>query len=514
METEIALMQIQIRKIMVFPRHLQLHTTITGVEKGENYIEDRRYIVEFRCMRYWDPAQVVNTIARWMAERTGEDRKCPGQKIRELFASEKEFQNRVYTSMWYAASYKRRMGKRGLFRLFLLLKDSREEAKDKDFRVALAEALIRKQGGKRSDNSWYWLGDHENTEITIPKLDTFDEHKAIRKYVKGTPQEYFIYGRSYLNLGKTTFNEQDFLTACGFFQKAIQIKRNYAEAYAYWGTALYHLAMIRNNDKLYLKSLRKWRVALRYKKDLFEAHYNSGLVLAHFATRDDKPSLHWKAVKHYATAVKYCESWPETYYNWGNSLLELGQRERDVDMLMEACVKYQAAIKVNSRFAAAYQNMGVTLFRAGELTGDKSCLEEAIGNYRLAVDYDPKNPWHRHNLGRALLKYREFDKKDTNDREIMETMFTGYILSMWRRQWDLAVIIAESFLFKLKQPRRKPYGHKVMTAFFDAMMVMKGRKNISRRLVTNLEEIRDKEMGSGSLILEVSDYLLKTLSHG
>ncbi len=499
---------------MVYPRHLQLQTSVTGVENGESHTNDRRYIVEFKCMRNWDPAQVVNTIAHWMAERSGEDRKCPGRKIRELFASEKEFQDRVYSSMWYAASYTSRMGRRGLFKLFLLKKDGREEVRNKHFRVALAEALIRKEGGKKSGNSWYWLGDHEKTEIRILKLDTFDEHKAIRKYVKGTPQEYFTYGRSYLNLGKTTLDERDFLTACEFFQRAIQLKRNYAEAYAYWGTALYHLAMIRNNDKLYLKSLRRCRVALRHKKDLSEAYHNSGLVLAHFATRDDKPGLHWKAIKNYRTAVKYCVGWSEAYYNWGNSLFELGLRERDIDMLMEACARYQGAIRLDSRFANAYRNMGGGLFRVGELTGDKSCFIEAIGNYRLAVEYDSENPWHRYNLGVALLKYRGFNKNGTVDRETVETMFTGYILSMRRREWDLAVLIAESFLLKLKQSSRKPYGHKVITGLFDAMMVMKGRKRISREMVSNLEEIRDKEKGSGSLILEVTEYLLRRLSMG
>ena len=95
--------------------------------------------------------------------------------------------------------------------------------------------------------------------------------------------KHYETGNKFLDSGK-------FEEACAEYEKAIQLKQNFSDAYnncvyAYnsWGNVLY-------TQKLYEEAIEKYRKAIDLDPDYVDAYYNWGLALANLKRYGAEPS--------------------------------------------------------------------------------------------------------------------------------------------------------------------------------------------------------------------------------
>ena len=128
------------------------------------------------------------------------------------------------------------------------------EEDDTRIRLAFAKALFQKDGGKKSSNSYYWLGDYKTTKIG------FDPDYEYEPAFKDEPlfhDQYLYLGISMAKLAARTNSEQYFYKSIEYFKLSTKINKNNAIAYMNWQGALLWLAQIRGSENLYLESLKK-----------------------------------------------------------------------------------------------------------------------------------------------------------------------------------------------------------------------------------------------------------------
>jgi tetratricopeptide (TPR) repeat protein len=166
------------------------------------------------------------------------------------------------------------------------------------------------------------------------------------------------------------------------YQKAIEIKPNYAEAY-------YNLGRLFAGQGRFAEAIGYYQRALEIKPNLAEAHYNLGIVL----DRQGKPG---EAIDHYQKALAINPDYAEAHNNLGMVLARQGQSA-------EAIRHFQQALEIKPDYAEAHNNLGNAL-------GDQGRYAEAAEHYRKAIEFKPDYAEAYYNLGNALAlqgKYAE-----------------------------------------------------------------------------------------------------------
>ena len=199
-----------------------------------------------------------------------------------------------------------------------------------------------------------------------------DLEVLIQKYPK-EPLLFNISGACY-----TEINQIE--EAIPAFNKAIEIKSDYAEAHFNLGVAYQKISQLDNAFECYSD-------AIKYNPAYPTAHNNLGVI---FLEKDQFDS----AVKSFEWAIAYSPNYAEAHNNLGKALQELKQFEN-------AKNHFQKATSLNSNYAQAFNNLGV-------LNEIINLPKEAMKNYEKAIEINPEYA----EAYRNLSKIKTFKPKD------------------------------------------------------------------------------------------------------
>jgi len=185
-------------------------------------------------------------------------------------------------------------------------------------------------------------------------------------------ENYFAHN----NLGLTMVDQGRFAEAISHFQRAVEIRPDYAEAY-------YNLGIALDRQGNPVEAMNQYQKALEIKPDYAEAHNNLGILL----TKQGRAA---EAIEQYQRAIELDPNRVEFYNNMGNLLATRGH-------LVEATANYQKAVEINPDFAAAHCNLGNALALQSKYT-------EAIGHYQRALQLRPDDAMVRQSLDAVLIR--------------------------------------------------------------------------------------------------------------
>ena len=165
------------------------------------------------------------------------------------------------------------------------------------------------------------------------------------------------------------------------YQKAIQIKPDYTDAYMNLGITL------KNSGQL-SSAVSTYKKILDIKPDDAETYYNIGNT---FQVNNDLDA----AVEYYQKAINSQANYSEAYNNLGTTLMDKGE-------LDSAIKNYRKALLIEPHDAEIYYNLGNAL-------QDKGVLDEAIECYRVAIEIAPNYANAYNNIAVALKNKGELD---------------------------------------------------------------------------------------------------------
>ena len=251
------------------------------------------------------------------------------------------------------------------------------------------------------------------------------------------------YAEAQNNLGNALLKKGNVDEAIAHYQRALQIRPYYAEARNNLGNALlknghvdeaisdYRRALQLKPDNAEAHNnlgealLKKGKVdeaiaqfqkALQIKPDNAAAHYNLGNALLQKGGADE-------AIAQFQKALQIIPDYADASYNLGNALLQKG----DVD---DAIACYQRALETDPNFAEAHNNLGNALFQRGR-------VDEAIAQFRQALQIEPGYAEASYNLGEALLKKGNADEAISLYQRALQTK-PDYPAALNNLAWVLA----------------------------------------------------------------------------
>jgi tetratricopeptide (TPR) repeat protein len=251
------------------------------------------------------------------------------------------------------------------------------------------------------------------------------------------------YAEAHNNLGNVLLQKGSVDEAIVHYQKALEIKPDYAEACYNLGNALlqkdnvdealvhFQKALdinpnyVEAHNNLGIALLRKDNVdkalvhfqkALEINPDNAEAHYNLGTALLKKGSVDE-------AISHFQKSLEIKPDHAEAHYNLGTALLQRG----NVD---EAISHFQKALETRPGYAEAHNNLGTALLRKGS-------LDEAIVHFQKALEIKPDYAEAHYNLGNALLRKGSPDEAISHYQKALE-INPSYVEARNNLAWVLA----------------------------------------------------------------------------
>ncbi len=165
----------------------------------------------------------------------------------------------------------------------------------------------------------------------------------------------------YNNRGKAYADRGAYELALRDYNKAIELKPEYAEHYNNRGNALDDLGD-------HAQAIRDFDKAIELKPGYAPAYNNRGVTLA---TQGDPV----RGIRDLTQAIKLQADYVNAYYNRGNSYLMLGDPARAIQ-------DFNKAIELNPDFAQAYNNRGTAYGASGD-------IEQALRDHTKAIELKP-----------------------------------------------------------------------------------------------------------------------------
>lgn len=199
-----------------------------------------------------------------------------------------------------------------------------------------------------------------------------------KSLLEASPNDYIgwnFLGVSYVQQGQP-------LSGIAFFEQALVLKPDYADAHFNLGCALQALNRLDEAIACYER-------ALAINPDYAGAHLNLGNALQTL-------NRHEEAIARYQQTLALRPDDADAHNNWGNSLQALSRYD-------DAMACYERALALNPGHAEAHNNLGNTLFVLNR-------HDEAIARYEKALVLRPEYAEAQNNLGYALLALNRVDE--------------------------------------------------------------------------------------------------------
>jgi len=223
------------------------------------------------------------------------------------------------------------------------------------------------------------------------------------------------YAKAYYNLAGTFQELGQLDESVKSYKKSLEIEPNYAESYNNLGNVYrelgeledavssYQRAIILNSNYveaiyslgIVLHNLNNsdaincFKKAIKIKPDFAEAYNNLGIALKDSGLVED-------AVKSFKKALNLKSNYLEAHNNLGNAYRSLGKFE-------ESIVAYQQAILIKQDYPTTHNNLGNVLKDLGR-------FEEAVLSYKRAIVNAPEDLEFLNNLGAAYRDCGHFNK--------------------------------------------------------------------------------------------------------
>jgi len=188
------------------------------------------------------------------------------------------------------------------------------------------------------------------------------------------------------NLGNTFLEKGQLDEAIAHYQKALQLKPDYANAYYNLGNALLRKGQLD-------EAITQYQEALQLNPDNAQARVNFGTALSQEGKLDE-------AITQFQQAAQIEPNNEETHNNLGAALLQKGA----VD---EAVAQFQQAAQIEPNNEETHNNLGAALLQKGRVA-------EAIAQFRQALQIAPANPKALNNLAWFLATWPEASWRDGN----------------------------------------------------------------------------------------------------
>ncbi|MEH1889120.1 MAG: tetratricopeptide repeat protein [Nostoc sp.] len=224
------------------------------------------------------------------------------------------------------------------------------------------------------------------------------------------------YAQGWNGQGKTLYKLKKYKQALAAYDKAIQIQPDYFEAWSGRGFVLVSLQRYQEaiasfdkalqlNDKnsevwnakgealsnlnQYDQAIKSYEKAIELKPDNYEAWYKKGLAL-------QNSQQYEQAIAAYEKVVDLKPDYEQAWYNWGNALVKL-RRYRDAFTAYDKAVQYQP-----NYYQAwlARSNILMNLQR----------YPEAIESFNQVIKYNPSNYQAWYNLGWSLHQTQRYEE--------------------------------------------------------------------------------------------------------
>lgn len=210
---------------------------------------------------------------------------------------------------------------------------------------------------------------------TVGRLPEATAHFQQALKLKGDAQVYN-------SLGICHARQQQREEALACFQKAVELKPDFAHAHNNVGNVLKELGRLE-------QALDCYQQAVRLKPDFAEAHNNLGNLLRELGRFE-------AAEASCREAIRLRPDFADAHNNLGAALAEQERREE-----AEGC--YRRALELKPYFAEAHNNLG-------NLLREQDRIDEAIYSLREAVRLQPAFAAAHGGLGMALLRRGSFDE--------------------------------------------------------------------------------------------------------
>ena len=247
--------------------------------------------------------------------------------------------------------------------------------------------------------------------LKIGELQTFSTLSAeTQKNKRSAAQSLYSQGLGILS-------RDDFARALPYFEKAVEVDSNYAEAW-------YQVGFCYGMLGKHADALKASRRAAQLRPDWAETYLNIGA--SSFALGQFKD-----AVDAYRQAVKLDESNAEAQYALGLSLGKLNRTDEEI-------LAYKRALAIKPSLVNAIEQLGLAYFRQkrfadsavvfeqlknykpdartynylGESYFESGKITESIEAFNQAVNFNPNFDRARFNLGRAYLKNGDRDSAE------------------------------------------------------------------------------------------------------
>ena len=214
-----------------------------------------------------------------------------------------------------------------------------------------------------------------------------DVEKLWRTTLAGNPGCYLAYE----NLGSALFQQGWVDEAITQYQKALDVRPDYAEGHNDLGLALAQQGRLK-------EAIAHYQKALEARSDLPEAHVNLGNALAQEGQMDE-------AIAHYQWALGGQPGNGKIYSNIGHALFQQGKLDEAINYL-------QRALEILPTFAGAHDTLGLVLLQKGQ-------VDQAITHFQQALQYQPDLTDARKNLADAFLQNGQADKAFAELSEVL-----------------------------------------------------------------------------------------------
>jgi tetratricopeptide (TPR) repeat protein len=179
---------------------------------------------------------------------------------------------------------------------------------------------------------------------------------------------------------------EEYAKAIASYDKALEIKPDFHEAWHNRGTALDDLGRLE-------EAIASYDKALEIKPDLHEAWNNRGIALRNLGRLEEAIASYDKALE-----IK-----PDKHEAWNNRGSALARLER----LEEARASFDKALEIKSDLHEAWTNRGNALGTLGR-------LEEAIASYDKALKIKPDDPEAFYNKACCYALHSQIDQAILN----------------------------------------------------------------------------------------------------
>jgi tetratricopeptide (TPR) repeat protein len=351
--------------------------------------------------------------------------------------------------------------------------------------MGFAQSLFRKRGGKRSDNSFFWLGDYKNIKIGF-KPDYIYESPVNDEEL--FPKHYLNLGIAQAKLGESSNNATHFEKAIEYFQ--IYIKKNPKDPIVYinMGGALLLLGQLKSDKSLLFQSLRNTSLAIKLGGRIYQTYLNRAIVLYILAEHENRYQLYEKAINDLHISIDIEPNW-QAYSYLASGLLRLAQIKDSEELYKESSIYYKKAIEYNNADFKLNSNLAIVLTALGTKLKSEKYFKEAIKNFKLAIDKNG-SPDVYLNWGICINTYSTSLDKPTLLSDAVEKILKSFLLSIMQKNFDYAIHVAFSILLRLTSEMDTRNEFILVYSFVEAIKYIQTKKDKSSISYELIEKIK------------------------